>query len=71
MLFVFAYLKEPSNYQNNAHIMNNNDRWDSGEDTKVGCLELFENNDGNGIIFSPMCKGDGDEKCFTSSNEAV
>jgi hypothetical protein len=25
--------------------------------------------DGNGIILAPMCKGDGDEKCFTSSND--
>jgi hypothetical protein len=49
--------------------MNNNDRWDSAEDTKVGCLELFESNGGNGIILAPMCKGDGDEKCFTISND--
>jgi hypothetical protein len=61
-LFVFAYLKEPSNYQNNAHIMNNNDRWDSAEDTKVDCLELFESKDGSRIILAPMCKGDGGEK---------
>jgi hypothetical protein len=24
--------------------------------------------DGNGIMLAPMCRGDGDEKCFTSSN---
>jgi hypothetical protein len=25
--------------------------------------------DGNGIMLAPMCRGDGDEKCFTSSND--
>jgi hypothetical protein len=51
--------------------MNNNDKWDSAEETKVGCFELFQIRDSNGIILAPRCKGDGDEKCFTitSSND--
>ncbi len=49
--------------------MNNNDKWDSTEERKVGCLELFQIRDGNGIILAPRCKGDGDEKCFTSSSD--
>jgi hypothetical protein len=44
-------------------------KWESAEETKVGCLELFQIRDGNGIMLAPMCKGDRDEKCFTSSND--
>jgi hypothetical protein len=50
-------------------MMNNSNRWDNAKETKVGCLELFENRDGNGIILAPMCKGDGDDECFASSND--
>ncbi len=32
-------------------------------------MELFLFRDNNGIMLAPMCKGDGDEKCFTSSND--
>jgi hypothetical protein len=46
-----------------------NDRWDSTEETKIGCLELFLFRDGNEIMLAPMYKGDGNEKCFTSSND--
>jgi hypothetical protein len=49
--------------------MNKNDKWESVEETKVGCLELFLFRDGNGIMLAPMCKHDGNEKCFTSSND--
>jgi hypothetical protein len=48
--------------------MNKNDKWESAEETKVGWLEWFPIRDGNGIMLAPMCKGDGDDKCFTSSN---
>jgi hypothetical protein len=49
--------------------MNIKDRWESAKETKVGCLELFLFRDGNGIMLAPMCKGDDNEKCFTSSND--
>jgi hypothetical protein len=49
--------------------MNDNNKWESAEETKVGCLELFQIRGDNGIMLAPMCKGDGDEKCFTSSND--
>jgi hypothetical protein len=32
-------------------------------------LVLFPITDGNGIMLAPMCRVDGDEKCFTSSND--
>jgi hypothetical protein len=49
--------------------MNKNDKWESAEETKVGCLELFLFREGKRIMLAPMCKGDGNEKCFTSSND--
>jgi hypothetical protein len=49
--------------------MNKNDKWESAQETKVGWLELFPITDGNGIMLAPMCRGDGNEKCFTSSND--
>jgi hypothetical protein len=49
--------------------MNKNDKWDNTEKTKVGCLELFLFRDGNGRMLAPMCKDDGNERCFTSSND--
>jgi hypothetical protein len=48
--------------------MSKNNKWESAEETKVGCLELVLFRDSNGIMLAPMCKGDGNEKCFTSSN---
>ncbi len=32
-------------------------------------MEWFPIRDGNGIMLAPMCKADGDDKCFTSSND--
>ncbi len=29
---------------------------------------MFPSKDGNGITFAPMCRPDGNPKCFTSSN---
>jgi hypothetical protein len=49
--------------------MNKNDKWESTQEMKVGWLELFPITDGNGIMLAPMCRDDGNEKCFTSSND--
>jgi hypothetical protein len=49
--------------------MNKNNKWESPQETKVGWLELFPITDGNGIMLAPMCRSDGNEKCFTSSND--
>ncbi len=62
------YLSDSSKSQNNANIMNKNNKWESAQEMKVGWLELFSITDGNGIMLAPMCRGDGNEKCFTSSN---
>ncbi len=32
-------------------------------------MELFQIRAGNGIMLASMCKGDGDEKCFTGSSD--
>ncbi len=63
------YSFDSSESQNNANIMNKNDMWESAQETKVGWLELFPITDGNGIMLAPMCRDDGNEKCFTSSND--
>ncbi len=62
------YLSDSSKSQNNANIMNKNDKWESAQETKVGWLELFPFADDTGIMLAPKCRGDGNEKCFTSSN---
>ncbi len=54
---------------NNANIMSKNNKWDSAQEMKVGWLELFPITDSNGIMLAPMCRGDGNEKCFISSND--
>jgi hypothetical protein len=61
-------LSDSSKSWNNANITNKNDKWESAEEMKVGWLEWFPIRNDNGIMLAPMCKGDGDGKCFTSSN---
>ncbi len=64
------YSSDSSEFWNNANIMNKNNKWESAEETKVGWLEWFPIRDGNEIMLAPMCKGDGNDKCFASSNKS-